>query len=314
MLTMHRAPSRRAGFTLVELVIAMVLMSLVGGAIVKLLLQQQRFYNSTSDLIQTRQQIRQAAAMLPSDLRGISSVGGDISSMSDSALEFRSAFGGSVVCVNAGGTLSTVPRVLASGATMTNWITTPVVGDSLAVYNNGATLAMAGQGWLFYRITAVTPVTTNAANGCPTATGLTRAGDITAANPSLQLGLTPAAPNTIAVGAAIRFFRHVRYRIYRETDNQWYLGFFNCQFGRVPVCNTTQPIAGPFQPYANNGTSGVQFAYYDVNGAVTANPLQVARISLVVRGQSTGLVNLSGGGGTVFHDSLRIEVGLRNRQ
>jgi len=314
MLTMPRAPSRRAGFTLIELVIAMVLMSLVGGAIVKLLLQQQRFYNSTSDLIQTRQQIRQAAAMLPSDLRGISSVGGDISSMSDSALEFRSAFGGSVVCVNAGGTLSTVPRVLASGATMTNWITTPVVGDSLAVYNNGATLAVAGQGWLFYRITAVTPVTTNAANGCPVATGLTRAGDITAANPSLQLGLTPAAPNTIAVGAAIRFLRHVRYRIYRETDNQWYLGFFNCVYGRVPVCNATQPIAGPFQPYATNGTSGVQFVYYDVNGVVTANPLQVARISLVVRGQSAGLVNLSGGGGTVFHDSLRIEVGLRNRQ
>ncbi len=314
MLTMHRAPSRRAGFTLIELVIAMVLMSLVGGAIVKLLLQQQRFYNSTTDLIQTRQQIRQAAAMLPSDLRGISSVGGDISSMSDSALEFRSAFGGSVVCVNAGGTLSTVPRVLASGATMTNWITTPVVGDSLAVYNNGASLAMAGQGWLFYRITAVTPVTTNAANGCPIATGLTRAGDITAANPSLQLGLTPAAPNTIAVGAAIRFLRHVRYRIYRETDNQWYLGFYNCLFGQVPVCKTTQPIAGPFQPYATNGTSGVQFAYYDVNGVVTANPLQVARISLVVRGQSAGLVNLSGAGGTVFHDSLRIEVGLRNQQ
>src|SRR5881398_4108143 len=113
MLTIHRAPSRRAGFTLIELVIAMVLMSLVGGGIVKLLLRQQRFYNSTSDLIQTRQQIRQAAAMLPSDLRGISSIGGDIFAMSDSALEFRSVFGSSVVCVNAG-TLSTVPRNLAS--------------------------------------------------------------------------------------------------------------------------------------------------------------------------------------------------------
>src|SRR5437667_752294 len=314
MLTTHRALSRRAGFTLIELAIALVLMSLVGGAIVQLLLRQQRFYNSTTDLIQTRQQIRQAAAMLPSDLRGISSIGGDIFAMSDSALEFRSVFGSSVVCVNAGGMLSTVPRVLASGATMTNWATTPVVGDSLVVYNNGATLAVAGQGWLFYRIAAVTPVTTNAANGCPNATGLTRAGDITAANPSLQLGLTPAAPNTIAVGAAIRFFRRVRYRIYRDTDNQWYLGFFNCVYGRVPVCNTTQAIAGPFQPYANNGTSGVQFAYYDSTGVVTANPLLVARISLVVRGQSTGLVNLSGTGGTVFHDSLRIEVGLRNRK
>src|SRR2546430_9665091 len=68
MLTVH-APTcstRRAGFTLVELIITMVLVSFVAGAIVKLLLRQQRFYNSTTDLIQTRQQIRQAAAMLPS--------------------------------------------------------------------------------------------------------------------------------------------------------------------------------------------------------------------------------------------------------
>jgi prepilin-type N-terminal cleavage/methylation domain-containing protein len=313
MLTMH-SPSRRAGFTLIELVIAMVLMSLVGGAIVKLLLRQQRFYNSTTDLIQTRQQLRQAAAMLPSDLRGISSVGGDIFSMSDSALEFRAVFGSSVVCVNAAGQLSTVPRVLASGATMTNWTRTPAVGDSIAVYNNGVSSAVTDDSWSLSRITGLTPVTTNAANGCPVATGLTRAGDITATNPSYQLTLSPAAAATIPVGAGIRFVRRVRYRLFRDTDNQWYLGFFDCLFGRVPVCNTTQAIAGPFQPYATNGTSGVQFVYYDSTGAVTANPLLVARISLVVRGQSAGLVNLTGTGGTVFHDSLRIEVGLRNRK
>src|SRR5216117_2133144 len=131
-LTIHRAPSRRAGFTLIELVIAMVLMSLVGGGIVKLLLQQQRFYNSTTDLIQTRQQIRQAAAMLPSDLRGISSVGNDIYAMSDSSLDFRGVFGTTIVCTNNGaGLLSTVPRVLASGAAMTNWTRIPAVGDSV---------------------------------------------------------------------------------------------------------------------------------------------------------------------------------------
>ncbi len=78
MLTAKPTLAGRAGFTLIELVIAMVLMSLVGGAIVKLLLQQQRFYNSTNDLIQTRQQIRQAAAMLPSDFKGIASADSDI--------------------------------------------------------------------------------------------------------------------------------------------------------------------------------------------------------------------------------------------
>src|SRR5437016_12597060 len=173
MLTVH-APTcstRRAGFTLVELIITMVLVSFVAGAIVSLLLRQQRFYNSTTELIQTRQQIRQAAAMLPSDLRGISSAGGDISVMTDSALEFRSVFGSSVVCANIGGVLSTVPRVLATGATMTNWATIPVVGDSLAAYSNGPTLAVADGGWSLSRSTEKDSVTTNVANGCPTATG-----------------------------------------------------------------------------------------------------------------------------------------------
>ena len=314
MLTMHRALSRRAGFTLIELAIALVLMSLVGGAIVQLLLRQQRFYNSTTDLIQTRQQIRQAAAMLPSDLRGISSIGGDIYAMSDSALEFRSVFGSSVVCVNTGGRLSTVPRVLATGATMTNWARPPAVGDSLLVYNDGPTLAVADDDWSRYQITAVTLVTGNVANGCPSSTRLTQPSDVTGANPSYQLTLAPAAANTIAVGAAIRFFRRVRYRVYRETDNQWYLGFFDCITGRVPVCNLSQPIAGPFQPYSATGTSGLQFAYYDSTGAVTATRTLVARISLVVRGQGATLLNLAGAGATVFRDSLRMEVGLRNRK
>jgi prepilin-type N-terminal cleavage/methylation domain-containing protein len=96
--------AHRAGFTLVELLIAMTLMGIIGGAIVTLLLRQQRFYNGTNELIQTRQQIRQAAAMLPSDLRGISSVGGDIYAMTDSSIDFRSVFGSSVACtVDQGG-------------------------------------------------------------------------------------------------------------------------------------------------------------------------------------------------------------------
>ncbi len=313
MLLTGKSMRRRAGFTLIELLISMVLMGLVSAAIVKLLLRQQRFYNSATDLIQTRQQIRQAAGMLPSDLRGISSVGADISAMSDSAIEFRSVFGTSVVCTSIGGALSTVPRVLARNSQMTSLVRPPAVGDSVLVYDNGATAALADDGWTRFQIRTVTLVTSNLANGCPVSSGLTLGGDISAANPSYQLTFVSAAPATIAVGAGMRFFRRVHYRIYKETDNQWYIGFFDCIVGRVPVCIPTQPIAGPFQPYAVNGTSGMQFAYYNALGAVTADPLQVARISLVVRGQAAALMNLSGAGGTVFRDSLRIEVGLRNR-
>jgi prepilin-type N-terminal cleavage/methylation domain-containing protein len=314
MLMRNATRTGRAGFTLIELLVSLVLTSLVAGAIVKLLLRQQRFYNSTSDLIQTRQQIRQAAAMLPADLRGISSSGGDIYAMSDSALEFRSVFGSSVVCSNNLGKLSTVPRLLAKGSTMSAWSVLPSVGDSLVVYNDSSSFSASDDAWTRHQITAVTAVTGNVASGCPTSSGLVQLGDLTSTNPSYQLTLSPAASGKVLVGAAIRFFKRVRYRIYQDTDTQWYLGFYDCKAGRTPVCNTTRAIAGPFQAYAANATSGVQFAYYDSTGAVTANPLQVARISLIVRGQAGSLLNLSGAGGTTFRDSLRIEVGLRNRK
>jgi len=315
MLSVKPTTGGRAGFTLVELIITLVLVSFVAGAIVKLLLRQQRFYNSTTELIETRQQIRQAAAMLPSDLRGISSIGGDIYVMTDSSLEFRSVFGSSIVCVNSLGKLSTVPRTLARGSAMTNWALLPSVGDSLAVYNDSSSFASTDDAWVRHQITAVTTITSGTStSGCPTSTLLTQAGDLTTSNPSYQLTLSPAASSRIIPGSGIRFFRRVHYSVYRAADTKWYLGYYDCKTGRTPVCNAVQPIAGPFQPYATNGTSGLQFAYYDSTGAVTTNRGLVARISLVVRGQGTALLNLTGAGASVFRDSLRIEVGLRNRK
>ena len=305
--------TRRAGFTLIELLVGIALASLVGAAIVQLLVRQQRFYNSTNDATLTRQQLRQAAAILPADLKGISSVGGDIYLMTDSSLEFRSAFGSSVVCTNLAGKLSTVPQSLAKGSVMSSWSMPPSPGDSVAVYNDGASINVTDDAWSRYQISVVTLVAGNVANGCPTSSGLVQPSDLTGSNPSYQLTFVSAASGKIRPGAAMRFFRRVRYRLYKDTDNKWYLGYHDCKTGRSPVCNTTKPIAGPFQPYATNGTSGVQFAYYDATGAVTAIPANVMRISLVVRGQGAGLVNFTGTHATTFGDSMRIEIGLRNR-
>src|SRR3954469_2359087 len=128
-----RRSSARMGFTLIEILMVMVVMGLFSAAVVKLLLRQQRFYNSTATLINTRQQIRQAAFMLPSDLRGLSRLGADIQIMTDSSIEIRSAFGASVAClVNvAGSWVSTVPVQLLKGSAMTGWKVLPIVGDSV---------------------------------------------------------------------------------------------------------------------------------------------------------------------------------------
>jgi prepilin-type N-terminal cleavage/methylation domain-containing protein len=308
---------RRAGFTLVEILVVLVFMGILAGAIVRLLLQQQRFYNSTSELIQTRQQIRQAAFMLPADLRGISRLGADIYAMTDSSIEFRSVFGSSVACMvnNAGAWISTVPVQLAKGSAMTNWKIAPAVNDSVAIYDDGAGMTQLDDSWRLSRITAVLPVTGDNVTGCPSASKLAQVSDLTASNPSYHLTISPAPPVTTTQGAAMRFFRRVHYSLWKwATDGNWYLAYYDCVPNRVPVCTTPQPIAGPLRPYAAPGTtSGLEFTYLDSTGAVTATKTLVARISVVVRGQGQTTINLTGAAAIPLRDSMRVEVGLRNR-
>ena len=85
----------RRGLTLIELMISIVMLGLMGGLIIGFLLKQERFYAGASEILLTRTQVRQAAVMMPSDLRGISSAGGDIYAMTDTSIEFRSTFGSS---------------------------------------------------------------------------------------------------------------------------------------------------------------------------------------------------------------------------
>ena len=308
---------RRAGFTLVEILVVLVLMGIFAAAMVNLLLRQQRFYNSTSQVILTRQQIRQATFMLPADLRGMSRAGGDLAVMTDSSIEFRSVFGTSVACMvnTAGAWISTVPVRLVKGSAMTSWKVSPAVNDSVALYDDGASIGAQDDGWRFSRITAVSLVTGDNVNGCPVASRLDSIVDLTASNPSYHLTISPAPTATTLQGASIRLFRRVHYSLWRwATDGNWYLAYYDCVPNRVPVCNTPQPIAGPLRPYAAPGTtSGLEFTYYDSTGAVTAVKAQVARISVVARGQGETTINLTGAAPIPLRDSLRIEVALRNR-
>ncbi len=317
MLMARRPPARRAGFTLVELLIVMVLMSFVASAIVVLLVRQQRFYASASTVIETRQQIRQAAGILPLDLRGISSIGGDIYAVTKDSIAFRSTFGAAVLCVTnqSSSLVYTVPAQLAKGGSaLASWSALPTANvgnsgaDSVAIYDNGASAMANDDLWRRYNITSVAQVT---GTTCPTSTGLVQTAD--QSKPYYKIGLSPQPTATISAGAGMRFFRRVVYKLYQGSDGQWYLGYYACKTGRTPVCNTIQPLAGPFQ------ANGVQFSYSDSTGAIIPTPAdsatrtRVALISVVVRGQAASLVNLTGDAATVFKDSVRIQVGLRNR-
>lgn len=299
-------PRARSGFTLIELLVIGLLAAIVLGSVTATLVRQQRFYRGVADIIETRSQIRQATGIIPLDLRGISTAGGDLISISDTAMLFRATIGSSVVCaLVAPNTIIVPPPVLASGNTLTAWVVPPVPGDTAFIYDNAATSAATDDSWKAYKLTTgVDPVI----GGCPATTGLTTAADATTA--SYAFSTDDAVAGTVLVGAPVRFVRTSRLSLYRASDDNSYLGY--C----APACGADGPqaIAGPFLPYSGLGNAGVSFTYAAETGAVTAVPSEVAQISILVRGQTKTPANTPGLTQEIVGDSLRLTVAIRNRK
>ena len=328
---MHRAPVsprpphvRRRGFTLVELMMALVLLALMGGALATLLTRQQRFYRSAQEALDLRAELRHAGMLLPTDLRTISPANGDVYAWNDTMIEFRQIVGSASICriyAAGGGTQQVVipPLRLARQSTTASWITTPEPGDSVLVYDDGPFVGNADDVWRAYAITAV--ATTNAGLAC-SAEYLSTAGDI--ASPSYRVTLSiPGADAslspTIILGAALRVFRRARYSLFQDAgDGRWYLGQSDCVAGRAPVCSTPTAVSGPYRPYSSStpGTSGLIFTYWNSTGVQLMPGVgavaDIARIDVITR-TATASVSANGVGKTQYLDSLSTSVGLRNR-
>jgi hypothetical protein len=168
--------------------------------------------------------------------------------------------------------------------------------------------ASADDGWVRAQVTGVAPLV-----GACGGTAFVSAGD--AGLSGHRLTLSAALPLTTPVGTPVRLFRRVRYELMQASDRRWYLGYSECVPGASPVCTPLEPASGPYLPQsAEIGKSGVGFYYFDLNGNTTTVPAQVARIDVVVRGETEQPVAVSGSGAQpTFRDTSRVAVALRNR-
>ena len=114
---------RRRGMTLVEIMIALVLLGIISGVIMRVITRQQKFYQGVNQIMTQRGQLRQATSVVPVDLRSLSSVGDDIKVATDSSMEFMVTVGTGIVCeLPAGGAQIVLPPdTLASTQVLTSW-------------------------------------------------------------------------------------------------------------------------------------------------------------------------------------------------
>jgi len=314
---------RRAGMTLVELLIALTLLGIVGGAVIGVLVRQQRLSSRTAAVVDTRDQGRFTLGTLAAELRGLSSIGGDIAAMSDTSLRIRTNVGTSIICaIGAGRTSFTIPPILpvtppnGSGAriVLTSFVdpnAPPTANDTVWVLNPDKPSSAP---WDSARVLSpgVTMVG-GAGTGCPTGSpNFLSGGGVDQPAQSFTVPVSPALPAGITVGSAVRFTRAVRYSLYQETDDLWYLGYQNCT--GAGGCGVVQPVSGPFLPPTSSiATTGFRFAYFDSLGVATTVPTNVARIQIIARALSRDSVSSGSSRRTQFVQTDSINVAIRNR-
>jgi prepilin-type N-terminal cleavage/methylation domain len=297
----------RSGFSLAEIMVALVLLGIVATGIMTVIMRQQQFYRSATEVIDTRQQIRQASSVVPVDVRGVSSVGGDILNMSDSALDVRGHIGSAIVCSHTANTITVPPLNLANNKYFTTFLTRPQVHDAMLVFDDVGP-GTADDIWGVYYISNIDSTLV----GCGSFTDPTA----DAAKYRYVYTLTSNLSATIIDGAPIRFARGVKYSIYKSgSDNLWWMGYRECR-GDGTGCSAVQPVSGPYRAYVANDTvnSGLSFVYRDSTGAVTTTPTNVARVEMYIHGETQAAVALGGGKLAPYRDYVKVTIALRNRQ
>jgi prepilin-type N-terminal cleavage/methylation domain-containing protein len=290
----------RRGFTMIEVLVALVLLGIVSAALYRVLANNQRLYMAQTQRIDLSQNIRAASTILPAEFRELDASEGDITAMSATSISIRAMRWLGFACNQPllGGAINNVSVIVRGGAPgQPMFFGSRGIDngkDRILIYYDGDKNSRLDDFWQAATITA-------APNGqnCDDGTNGQR----------LLLDLTPMVlgpnlPGAIPLGAPIRGWEPVTYQLYQAAgDTSWYVGF-------QPAGQVMQPLIGPV--LAGNG---LQFQYYDANGAVTAIRSQVARIDVTVRARTTGAVRAGGqAAAATIVDSVVTSVALRNNR
>jgi type II secretory pathway pseudopilin PulG len=278
---------RPPAFALVEVVVVLALGGVLAAAVAGVLLGHQRLFAAEEEILQTQQNVRAAAQILATELRGLDGSDGDLAAMSDTAVTIKAARGFGLVCA--------APDPAARAITIGNsryfgFRAIDPARDSVLLFREGDSLSASDDRWIRAAVVA-----TGAAR-CPDDLPATRLVLRGLAGESGQL-------DGVTLGAPVRVFEVVRYRLYDDGSHTWWLG----QQAFSDGWGATSPVVGPFRP-----KDGVRFAFVDADGLPTSDRTAVRQVGVTIRGRSARGISAAGRHPGPYEDSLSIRVYLRN--
>lgn len=285
----------RRGFTLIELMVALVLGSLVMTVAYQTLVVSQRASNAMVQRIDVQQTVRAGIHYLSGLLRELDATGGDILVATPTTMTVRARRWAGVACTNpvAAGALVQV-AVRSSDQFYFGGRSPNATLDSLLVFRDGDPSTRVDDRWL---TGAVRNVGAGAcSDGSP---AHTLAVDITLAS-----GGADSALVGVISGAPLRGIQVDELSLYQETDGRWWMGRRTA--ARNGGWGDREPLLGPLT------SSGLEFSYLDANGNPTTTIADIAVVDFAIHGESLYAAHGVNGGIAHVLDSLRTRVALRN--
>ncbi len=269
-----KGPAGRGGMTLVELLVAMVVASVLMGAIFTVLVSSQRTYGIQGERIAGQQTVRAGIDVLSAELRELSVTQGDLIVMDPGRIQIRASRGMAVVCQ----VISQSPlevRASHRGGVFQE-------GTPVWVFSEGNPDTASDNLWLQGSVAG-----SDSANSCPDG------------RPGIQLTFSNLSPSGgvsgVRIGAMVRGFEVVSYQII-TLDNEPYLGLVDGSGNRTPLVG---PLAS---------AQSLRFDYLDAAGNATTTASQVRSIRATLWTAS----DLSDAVGRPVSDSLSIRINTRN--
>ena len=273
---------RRGGFTLTELLVALVMLGLVSTGMFSILTTMQRVTRTQTGVAQMQGSLRSGLQLIQTELQEIAtnSTAGtsDISSMSATKIRYRAMRGIGESC-----------EVTAIGVKVRqssyNGLRAPTSGrDGLLLFLETDSTKTSDDSWV-----ALSPIVVTTST-CP--------------DGATAWLLTTTVTNfaDAKVPTPIRTYEDMEIGATSGWTETW-LGIRSLGLGETELI----PVVGPL-----NG-SGVAFTYYDISGATTSTLAEVASIEITLRGVTDRLVNVGVGSALATKtDSLSLRVQLRN--